>query len=109
MTTRLSAAAALFVSAVALAQDNTPPTLVGSFSVVNNGPGNQTNPHVACDLASYTNDDFQGASTIHYWNFTTSTDHMVPGNQVDLLSDVSGNRIAFTEVTLDGDTVALFD
>jgi hypothetical protein len=85
------------------------PALVGSFTVVNNGPGNQYNPHVACDLASYTNDDFQGSSTIHYYDFASNTDHVVPGNQVDLLSAVAGTRIAFTEVTFDGDTVAVFD
>src|SRR5262245_56125143 len=66
------------------------PALVGSFAIVNNGPGNQTNPHVSCDLASYTSDDFQGSSTIHYYDFVSNTDHVVPGNQVDLLSNVAG-------------------
>jgi len=66
------------------AQGSEPPStpiLVGSFFPINNGAGDQTNPHVACDLASYTNDDFQGSSTIHYWDFATSTDHMVPGTR----------------------------
>jgi Tol biopolymer transport system component len=84
------------------------PALVGSFVAVNNGHGNQTNPHVACDLVSYTNDDL-GVSTIHYYDFASNTDHVVPGNSVDLLSDVAGTRVALTEVTSDGDTVAFFD
>ncbi|HEY8208747.1 MAG TPA: hypothetical protein VIG99_14760 [Myxococcaceae bacterium] len=85
------------------------PTLVGFPSPINNGPGNQTNPHVACDLASYTDDDFAGTSTIHYWDFATNSDHVVPGNQVDLLSDVSSDRLAFTEVSFTGDIVAVFN
>jgi Tol biopolymer transport system component len=114
MTTRLAAVLSFFVSTLALAQDSEPPssgpTLTGTFSVINNGPGNQTNPHVACDLASYTNvDDITGASTIHYWDFAASADHVVPGNGIDLLSDVSSSRIAFTEVTAGGDTVSFFD
>src|SRR5437773_8662826 len=85
------------------------PILTGTFHVVNNGPGNQTNPHVDCNLASYTNDDFQGSSTIHYFDFTTNTDHVVPGNQLDLLSDIAGSRIAFTEVHADGEHVIFYD
>jgi hypothetical protein len=83
--------------------------LTGTFLAVNNGPGNQTNPHVDCNLASYTNDDFQGSSTIHYFDFTTNTDHVVPGNQLDLLSDIAGSRIAFTEVRADGEHVIVYD
>src|SRR6266513_4367550 len=33
------------------------PTLTGTFEPIHVGPGNQTNPHVNCDLASYTNID----------------------------------------------------
>src|SRR5262244_4599835 len=47
----------------------TVPMLTGTLVAVNNGPGNQTNPHVDCDRVSYTNDDFQGSSTIHYFDF----------------------------------------
>ena len=86
------------------------PTLTGTFQVVNNGPGNQTNPHVSCDLASYTNiDEFTGQSTLHYWNFATGIDSVIPGNDIDLLSDVSDGRIAFTEVHEDGDHVIVYD
>jgi len=85
------------------------PTLTGTFQVVNNGPGNQTNPHINCDIASYTNDDFMGRSTLHYWDFATGIDSVIPGNDIDLLSDVSGGRIAFTEVRQDGDHVIVYD
>src|SRR5215471_6650207 len=85
------------------------PFLPGTFNVVNDGPGNQYNPHVECDMASYTNDDFQGHSTIHYQNLSTGADNVIPGNDVDLLSSVSGNRVAFTEVDYPGDGVVIFD
>ncbi|HTG93402.1 MAG TPA: hypothetical protein VL866_12505 [Pyrinomonadaceae bacterium] len=85
------------------------PFLQGISQAVNNGPGNQNWAHVDCDVASYSNDDFEGFSTIHYQNLSTAADHIVPGNQVDILSDVSGSRIAFTEASLSGDTVRVFD
>jgi len=84
------------------------PSLAGTFQVVNADNGNQTNPHVDCDIVSYTNDDL-GQSTIHYQDLSTSIDTEIPGNQVDLLSDVSGSRVAFTQVTNDGDTIRIFD
>src|SRR5262245_37820251 len=90
-------------------QTATAPPLATTTQVVNNELGNQTNPHVDCNLASYTYDDFQGASTIHYQDLTTGSDHVIPGNQVDLLSDISGSRVAWTEVTFTGDTVRIFD
>ena len=85
------------------------PVLGTTGQVVNNELGNQTNPHVDCNLVSYTFDDFQGRSTIHYQDLETGTDNVIPGNEVDLLSDISGSRVAYTEVTFSGDTVRIFD
>ncbi len=85
------------------------PFLQGTFQVVNNEFGNQTNPHVSCDRVSYTFDDFLGSSTVHYHDLVTGTDSVIPGNTVDLLSDISGSRVAFTEVTFPGNTVRIFD
>jgi len=85
------------------------PFLQGAFNAVSNELGDQTNPHVECDLASYTYDDFQGQSTIHYQNLSTGADNIIPGNRVDLLSNVSGSRVAFTEVDFPGDTIVVFD
>ena len=104
----LSAAASKGAQSAVVSQTTTITMLPGTTQAINNGPGNQTNPHIYCDLASYTNDDFQGASTIHYFDFSTSTDRVIPGNQ-DLLSDIAGSRIAFTEVHADGDHVAVYD
>src|SRR5258705_1085876 len=85
------------------------PLLASTSQVVNNELGDQTNPHVDCNLASYTNDNFQGQSTIHYQDLTTGSDGVIPGNYVDMFSDISGSRVAYTEVTFTGDTVRVFD
>lgn len=85
------------------------PFLQTTAEVVGNQPGNETNPHVQCNNVSYTYDDFQGISTIRYHDMATGADNVVPGNQVDLLSDISGSRVAYTEVTFTGDTVRVFD
>jgi hypothetical protein len=85
------------------------PFLESTAQIVNNDPANQTNPHVQCNLASYTNDDFQGQSTIRYHDLITGADNVIPGNTVDLLSDISGSRVAYTEITFTGDTVRIFD
>jgi hypothetical protein len=85
------------------------PLLASTSQIVGNQLANETNPHVDCNLASYTFDDFQGSSTIHYQDLTTGIDNVIPGNEVDLLSDISGSRVAYTEVTFTGDTVRIFD
>ena len=91
-------------------QTTTVTMLPGATQAIKVGPGNQTNPHVGCNLASYTEvDDFTGASRIRYFDFATNTEHVVPGNAIDLLSEIAGSRIAFTEVHVDGDHVAVYD
>ena len=85
------------------------PTLIGSFQVVNNGTGDQTDPHIDCNLASYTNDDLFGSATVRYFDFATNTDHVIPANGQDSLADVRGTRIAFTEASMNGDAIVVFD
>ena len=104
-----SAATATTTESTIVLQTAGAPILGNTGQVVNNELGNQTNPHVDCNLVSYTFDDFQGHSTIHYKDLETGTDNVIPGNEVDLLSDISGSRVAYTEVTFSGDTVRIFD
>lgn len=87
----------------------TAPLLAGTFQVVNDGPGDQLDPHANCDRVSYTNDDNQGAQSIHYFDFATNTDHVIPGNGLDSLSDVYGELVAFTEGGLSGPLIVLFN
>jgi hypothetical protein len=104
-----SAAAVTTTESTIVLQTAGAPFLQTTAEVVNNDLGNQTNPHVQCNQVSYTFDDFQGVSTVHYRDMSTGVDNVIPGNQVDLLSDISGSRIAYTEVTFTGDTIRIFD
>lgn len=88
---------------------STVPTLTGTTQVIKATLGDQTNPHVACNIATYTEDDFAGNSIIKYFDFGTNTEHTVPGNHLDRLSDTDGQRIVFTQLEADGDHVVLYD
>src|SRR5689334_2477671 len=103
------AAAAASAESTIVLQTAGAPLLESTAQTINTQLGNQTNPHLQCNLAAYTFDDFQGHSSVHYRDLTTGSDGVVPGNEVDLLPDVSGSRVAYTEVTFDGDTVRVFD
>ena len=91
------------------AQTTTIPILAGTTQQISVASGNQTNPHLACGIASYTNDDLEGSSTIRYFDFATNTEHVLPGNGLDRLSDTDGQRIAFTELGATGDTLVVYD
>jgi hypothetical protein len=105
----LSAARSKAAQSVVVPQTTTVTMLPGTTQAIKISGGNQTNPHVDCNLTSYTEDDFQGASRINYYDFATNTNHVVPGNSLDLLSDISGSKIAFTEVDWDGDHILVYD
>jgi hypothetical protein len=85
----------------------------GTLATINNGPGDQNDPHVSGDLAAYTEQDgLRGTSTIHYFNFITGFDNVVPApaGDLDLLSDIDGTRIVFSRVQADGQTpVMVYD
>ena len=85
------------------------PMLTGTFQVVDNGPGHQTDPHVDCGLASYTNDDDMGSLTVRYYDFATNSVNPIPGNGADSLSDVHNGRIAFTEGIVGSSQIVVFD
>jgi hypothetical protein len=70
----------------------------GSTITINTNPGEQLDPHVGGDLAAYTDTANQFAGQIHYFDFLTSVDHVIPAGahgDMDALSDVSGSRVAF--------------
>ena len=85
------------------------PMLPGARFPIKVAGGNQTNPSVRCNIASYTNDDLEGTSAIEYFDFATATTHVVPGNGLDRLSDTDGQRIVFTQLDATGDRIALYD
>src|SRR6185369_3219505 len=92
-----------------LVQTATVPMLPGTAVQMSIASGNQTNPSVVCNIASYTNDDLEGSSTIRYFDFATNTEHVVPGNGLDRLSDTDGQRIAFTQLDSTGDRIGIYD
>lgn len=73
--------------------NGTPPTLTPV--TINNGAGDQYDPHVSGDWAAYTSHN-----SIRYYNFATNTDAEIPigSSARDLLSDVSGSKIVFSRV-----------
>ena len=76
----------------AVPQTTTVTMLPGTTQAIKVGPDNQTNPHVDGHMASYTGvDDFFGSSQIYYFDFATNVTQAVPGNGVDLLSDIAGS------------------
>lgn len=91
------------------AQAATIPLLPGTTQPIKVAPGDQTNPHVACSVASYTDDDFFGNSLIKYFDFATNAEHTIAGNGIDRLSDTDGQRIALTQLDANGDHIRLYD
>ncbi len=108
---------ALCIAPVAAQQQITPPPpilLNGSNSTrttINNGPGEQNDPHVSGDLVSYTNGTAVGGQSIHYYRFSTATDASIPtpAEASDLLSDVSDSKIVFTRIAPDRNAIFVFD
>jgi hypothetical protein len=87
----------------------------GATITVNDGTGDQNEPHVSRNLAVYTDrSNIFAPGTIHYFDFNAHTDDAVPGGapgDSDVLSDVDGSRIVFSR-TRDGDgatALMLFD
>lgn len=89
--------------------DTSVPLLPGTYSTVHAGPGDQVDPHIDGNLVTYTSDDQQGTLTVRYFDFTTSTDAGVPASGQGFLPDVSGTRIAFTDVIAGGYNIVVFD
>ena len=67
--------------------------------LINNGPGNQTDPHVSGNLATYTD----GGTTIRYFDFLTGANLAVPAGAPgqNTLSDTNGTLIAFSRTFAD--------
>ena len=83
----------------------------GTTVVINNGPGDQTDPHVSGSIAVYT-DLNPGSGVVRYFNFATGVDLPIPNpilGAADTLPGVSGNRISFSRQTGDRNALMVFD
>ena len=86
---------------------NAAPLIDGTFQVVSNGFN--TNPHVSCNLATYTSDPLRASSRVHYQDLSTGTDNVIPGDEYAFASGVSGSRIAYTVSTSGRYAIRIFD
>ena len=82
----------------------------GITVALNDGPGDQTEPHVSGNLAVYTNND--GTSrTVRYVDLLTGEERVVPVGGLgdnDVLPDAGNGRIVFSRVRIaDGQTAAM--
>jgi PKD repeat protein len=118
----ISRALAVFLAATPAVLAATPDSggpLLSQRITVNNGTGDQFDPHVDQDLLVYSSavDTLATGLTqeIRYYRFSTDTDLAVPnalpggGTANDLLSDVDQGRIVFTRVTPNAVVIMLFD
>jgi hypothetical protein len=87
------------------------PTL--TTQIVNAGPGDQTDPHVSGDWASYTSDErftniLHPIVSVRYYDFSTNTDAQIPtgSSARDMLSNISGSKIVFAR-TISGVSTAI--
>lgn len=87
-----------------------PPPQIGTLGAVtqftvNNGRGDQTDPHVSGGLVTYT-DEVWGNSDVHTFDISTGTDTAIPmAGGLDFLSDTDGNRVTYTDL---GDTSSIY-
>jgi hypothetical protein len=73
--------------------------LLGKTLVINDGPGDQLDPHISGALVAYT-DEASGMSQIRYHDLETGVDRLVPNSgSFDFVSDVSGSTVVFTRVS----------
>ncbi|HYO53765.1 hypothetical protein [Archangium sp.] len=84
----------------ALAWGQNAPPLTGKSLVVNNGPGDQTDPHVSGALVAYTQQLNLSSSEIRYHDLTTGVDQPIPTEGgYDAIADISGSTVVFTRAT----------
>ena len=84
-------------------------TLTGALFTVNDGPGDQTDPHISGDWVSYT-DNSTGSYQARYYNLATLQDAGVPSNGgQDLLSGISGTTIVYMHSTASGQSIYAYD
>ena len=87
---------ACLLPALAVGQSGGPP-LRGKSLVVNNSPGEQTDPHVSGSLVAYTNQFPLGGSEIRYHDLLTGVDLPIPTEGAsDSIADISGDTVVFT-------------
>jgi Tol biopolymer transport system component len=102
----LAVAALPAPAALATTTGTTPPL---STVTVNNGPGDQSDPHLSGSLVTYTS-ALSGDSEIRYHDLADATDAAIPTNGgLDFLPDVSGTTVVYTHLTSAGSAIFAYD
>ncbi|MFL5804182.1 MAG: hypothetical protein ACJ8CR_20850 [Roseiflexaceae bacterium] len=84
-------------------------TVNGTLTIVNNGPGDQLDPHISGALVAYTS-AIAGNSEIRYHDLLTGVDASIPNpGGLDILPDVSGTTIVYTHLSASGSAIDAFD
>ena len=83
--------------------------LPGTTQPISVALGNQTDPHVACNVVTYTEDNFKGKSLVHYFDFATNLDLSLLGTDIDRQSETDGQKIAYTVLGPSGDQIIIYD
>ncbi|MET0405671.1 MAG: hypothetical protein ABW123_24845 [Cystobacter sp.] len=105
---RILAGALCLIPALAFGQATGGP-LVGTPHVVNNNPGDQTDPRVSGSWVVYTNQPSRNVSEIRYHSLATGEDRAIPtGGAFDSFADIQGSQVVFTR-TLATNRVYRFD
>jgi Tol biopolymer transport system component len=68
------------------------------LSVVDNGTGQQTDPHISGQYVVYTDQQGGGTAAIEYFDFLSSATVPTASGASDILADVSGGTVVFTRV-----------
>lgn len=83
----------------------------GAVIVVDNGPGDQTDPHVSGNLAAYT-DLNPGSGRIRVFDFLSGTGFAIPAGapgDADTLPDVHGRYVSFSRQMASRNAVMVYD
>jgi Tol biopolymer transport system component len=86
------------------------PSINGTITVINDGPGDQRDAHVSGNLVAYYSSEAR-SSYIHYYDFLTGTDLSIPKEEdaSDFLLAIDGTRIVYTHVTGNPYAINFFD
>jgi hypothetical protein len=102
----LAAAVLAAPAALATTTGTTPPL---STITVNNGPGDQSDPHLSGSLVTYIS-ALSGDSEIRYHDLADASDAAIPTNGgLDFLPDVSGTTVVYTHLSSVGSAIVAYD
>jgi len=104
----LVAVAALCLGSAARPATGAAPPPSPAWFTVDNGPGDQTDPHISGSTVTYTS-QVNGGSAVAVYDIATGSHAEIPTNGgMDFLPDVNGTQVTYTHLTSQSD-VALYD